>query len=381
MAEKIVTVKFIIENLEIWNHLNSIVSSLQGFRILNSSDPKPCDLLFIETGKDPDQDLKKIDSAKTSGSIKEIFLTSSRFESDFMIQALRLGVKEFFIQPIKKEEVAAALQKFRESQKIIVLESGTIIKKGKIINVIGSKGGIGTTTVAVNLAISLAESKNPPMVALMDMNLLFGEIPIFLNLNSPFNWGEVAKNISRADATYLMSILTKHSSGIYVLPSPTGIDGINVVNADIIKQILDLMTQVFDFILIDGGQSLDETSLKILEMSDYVFVVSILSLPCLANVKKLLWTFGRLGFPRPEKIKILMNRYHKNSLISLKEAEESLKQKIYSLITNDYQTTMSAINQGKTLSAIDRGAEITKNFKELARKMMEIDRIPAKGLA
>ena len=232
MIGKIVTVKFLVENLEIGNNLNSIVSSLQGFRILNSSDPKPCDLLFIETGKDPDQDLKKIDSAKTSGSIKEIFLTSSRFESDFMIQALRLGVKEFFIQPIKKEEVAAALQKFRESQEIIVLESRNI-RKGKIINVIGSKGGIGTTTVAVNLAISLAESKNPPMVALMDMNLLFGEIPIFLNLNSPFNWGEVAKNISRADATYLMSILSKHSSGIYVLPSPTGIDGINVANADV----------------------------------------------------------------------------------------------------------------------------------------------------
>jgi len=67
----------------------------------------------------------------------------------------------------------------------------------------------------------------------------------------------------------------------------------------------------------------------------------------LANVKKLLWTFSRLGFPKPEKTKILMNRYHKKSLISLKEAEESLKQKIYCLIMNDYQTTMSAINQGK----------------------------------
>ena len=75
-----------------------------------------------------------------------------------------------------------------------------------------------------------------------------------------------------------------------------------------------------------------------------------------------------------------MNRYHKKSLISLKEAEESLKQKIYSLITNDYQTTMSAINQGKTLSAIDRGAEITRNFKDLAGKMLELDRNPAKGI-
>jgi Flp pilus assembly CpaE family ATPase len=69
-----------------------------------------------------------------------------------------------------------------------------------------------------------------------------------------------------------------------------------------------------------------------------------------------------------------MNRCHKKSLISLKEAEESLKQKIYCLITNDYQTTMSAINQGKNLSAIDRGAEIANNFKELASKMLGLDK-------
>ncbi len=377
MAEKIITIRFLIENPEIWNSLNSIVCSLQGVRVLNSSDRSACDILFVDTGEKANQDLKKIDSAKKSISAKEIFLTSPRFESDFMIQAIRLGVKEFFIQPIMKEEVEAALRKFRDSQEIIVREPKK--KKGKIINVIGSKGGIGTTTVAVNLAISLAESKSSPIVALMDMNQLFGEIPIFLNLNSPFNWGEVAKNISRADQTYLMSILAKHSSGIYVLPSPTGIDGVNVANADVIGQILDLMAQAFDFIIIDGGQSLDETSLKILEISDVVFLVAILSLPCLANVRKLLWTFSRLGFPKPEKTKILMNRYHKKSLISLKEAEENLKQKIYCLITNDYQTTMSAINQGKNLSTIDRGAEITKNFKELADKILELDRIPAMG--
>ncbi len=378
MAEKIVTVRFLVEDLQIWNNLNSIVSSSPGFRVLNSTDLKPCDILFLETAENSSRDLQKIDSAKTSGSAKEIFLTAPRFEPDFMIQALRLGVKEFFIQPIKKEEVETAIQKLRNAQEVIVLDSKNI-KRGKIINVIGSKGGIGTTTVAVNLAVSLAEAKNSPTVALMDMNLLFGEIPIFLNLNSPFNWGEVAKNISRADVTYLMSILAKHSSGIYVLPSPTGIDGINVANAGIIKQILDLMTQVFDFIIIDGGQPLDEVSLKILELSDFVFVVAILSLPCLANVKKLLWTFGKLGFPKPEKIKILMNRYHKKSLISLKEAEESLKQRIHSLITNDYQTTMSAINQGRNLSSIDRGAEITKDFKELAAKILELDRISMLG--
>jgi len=373
MSEKNVNVKFFIENLQILEELNNVVSSLQGFYVQKSSDRTPCDILIIETGGNPPQDLQIIASAEKSTGAKEIFLTSPHFESDFMIRAIRLGVKEFFIQPINKEDVEKALLKFRKSQEIIVPNSKNI-KRGKIINVIGSKGGIGTTTVAVNLAVSLIESKESLSVALMDMNLLFGEIPIFLNLKAPFNWGEMVRNISRADATYLMSVLAKHSSGIHVLPSPSGIDSNDLATPEIIQNILELMAQVFDFIIIDGGQSLDDVSLKILELSDYVFVVAILTLPCLTNLRKLLWTFNRLGFPKSENVRVLINRYHKNSLISLKEAEKTLGQKIYSLVYNDYQTTMSAINQGKTLSAINSRAEITKNFKELASKLLELEK-------
>jgi len=373
MAEKIVNVKFFIENLKILEELNALVSSLEGFHVQKLSDRTPCDIFIIETGGNPPQDLQKIASAEKSAAAKEIFLTSPHFKPDFMIQAIRLGVREFFIQPINKEDVERALLRFRDSQEIIVPNSKNI-KRGKIIDVIGSKGGIGATTVAVNLAASLIKSKGFPSVALIDMNLLFGEIPIFLNLKSAFNWGEMARNISRADVTYLMSILTKHSSGIHVLPSPSGIDGNDVATPEIIAKILELMAQLFDFIIIDGGQSLDDVSLKILELSDYVFVAAILSLPCLTNVKKLLWTFNSLGFPKSEKVRVLINRYHKKSLISLQEAEKSIEQEIYQLIENDYQTTMSAINQGKPLLAINSRAEITKNFTDLASKLLELEK-------
>ena len=238
---------------------------------------------------------------------------------------------------------------------------------------IGSKGGVGTTTVAVNLAASLVKSSpNPPSVVLMDMNSLFGEIPIFLNLQPEFNWSEVARNISRLDSHYLMSILSKHKTGMYILPSPTGLDGMGVSTPDFIEKILALMRQVFDFIVIDGGQSLDEVSLKVLEMSDFLFLVAILSLPCLTNVKRLLRTFEKLGYPRNEQVRIIINRYHKKSLISLKDAEAALNQKIFGLIDNDYPSTMSAINQGKTLDLIAPGAEVTKNIKSLASTFFEL---------
>ena len=151
-----------------------------------------------------------------------------------------------------------------------------------------------------------------------------------------------------------------------MLTSPPGLDGTNFATPEIIERLLTLMRNEFDFIVIDGGQSLDENSLKILEMSDFVLLVAVLNLPCLANVKRLLWTFQKLGFPGKENIRTVINRYHKKSLISLKEAEASIGQKIFWLIPNDFPTTMSAINQGKVLSSVAGGMEITKNLRELA---------------
>ena len=90
----------------------------------------------------------------------------------------------------------------------------------------GSKGGVGTTTIAVNLATSLHELKGSPSVVLVDMNPLLGEIPLFLNIKASFDWGELVKNINRVDSTFLMSILAKHTSGIYVLPAATALDGV-----------------------------------------------------------------------------------------------------------------------------------------------------------
>jgi pilus assembly protein CpaE len=367
MPEKIISVRLEIKKQKVREELEELISSMEGFQIQKSSNPLPSDLLILEVGDDLKKEFQVIHNVQASDLFKEIFLTSSRIETDLLIRAIRAGAKEFFPQPIKTDDVRSALLKFKERKESLRSSEGSG-KRGKIINVIGSKGGVGTTTLAVNLATSLIESGGSPSVALIDMNLLFGEIPIFLNLTieSAFNWGEIARNITRLDSTYLMSILAKHSSGIYVLPSPTGLDGVNVATPEIIEKLLGLMRTVFDFIVIDGGQSLDDISLKILEMCDIALLVAVLSLPCLTNVKRLMWTFQKLGYPQDENIQIIISRYHKNSVISLKEAEQSIKKKIFWNIPNDFPTTMSAINQGKTLSSVARGAEITKNFRELA---------------
>lgn len=371
MNENVILIRLEINQPKVKEDLQEVISSMEEFELQESGAPSACDVLILEIGEDPKKEFQLIHKIQDSGVVREIFLTSPHLDPNLLLQALRGGAKEFFSQPIKKDEIKEALLKFRERREKTKFD-GEKKKKGKIIDVIGSKGGVGNTTIAVNLATSLIESGRSPLVALIDMNLLFGEIPIFLNIESGFNWGEVARNITRVDSTYLMSILYKHSSGVYVLPSPTGLDGVNVATPEIIEILLVVMRNVFDYIVIDGGQAIDDISLKILEMSETVLLVGILSLPCLTNLKRLLWIFQKLGYPQQDIIKIIINRHQeKKSVISLTEAEESINQKIYWFVPNDYPTTMSAINQGKTLSSVAPGAEVSKNLRELAAHLIE----------
>jgi len=129
--------------------------------------------------------------------------------------------------------------------------------KGKIFTVFGAKGGAGTSTIAVNLATGMAQLKGNPSVALVDMNLLSGDVPLFLNMKSVFNWVEVARNISRMDATYLMTVLQKHASEVHVLPAPMKMGEDASSDSDLlskVERVLEIMRSIFDFVIIDGGR-------------------------------------------------------------------------------------------------------------------------------
>ncbi len=364
MSDNIIRVKIAARNSGLRKKFEEIVASTEGYQVQSSDNKHRPDLLIFEVGTDTEKEFRVIESLLNSNSVGEVFLTSENTEQSVLRNAMRIGAKECFSQPLEKQEVIRALERFKTRRK----KSGhqENVKSGQIIDVIGSKGGVGATTIAVNLAVSIAETKKAQSVALVDMNMLFGDIPIFLALKPNYNWGEITKDIARLDATFLMNILSKHSSGVHVLPSPSHLNGNQAVTPETIEHLLSLMQGMFDFVVIDGGQSLNKTSLRILEMSDDVLLVSLLSLPYLANTNKLLTSFANFQYLPKERIKIVINRYLKKSQVSLKDAEDAINRKIFWTIPNDYKTTMSAINQGKALPQFAAKSAVTKNLKELA---------------
>lgn len=375
MESNIDNIKLDIKNPAVARQFSEIIGEAEGFRIIKSDDTLKPDLQIFEINGNPEE-FGLIQSSLNTGKFLEIFLTSEKTDPEMLMQAIRIGVKEFFPQPIKRNDVEQALKRFKERRDHAAPVAPQ--KSGRLISIIGSKGGVGTTTISVNLAVTLAEQGNNPSVAILDMNTLFGEIPLFLEISPKYHWGEITKNIERLDDTFLMNVLSKHSSGVHVLPSPGYLNGHQSPTPKIIERLLGIMKRMFDYIVIDCGQSTDETALKTIQMSDEVLLISVLSLPCLANANKLLRSFIDLGYLRKERIKVVLNRYINKSEISLQDAKKGIGHDLFWIIPNDYGTTMSAINNGKPLSEIAPRSKIVKSFEEMAQFMFPKDKAEPK---
>lgn len=362
-----ILVKTIFRNSAVGKKVSQIIGATIGFELIEHEEARPAGLLVYELGETPLQDIGFVESMCKDGEASEVFLISDITDPKILMQAMRAGVKEFFIQPIDAAEIRSALERFKERHSQEAASSGS--KSGSIISVFGSKGGVGTTTVAVNLAVSLAQGKDKKQVALLDMNTLFGEIPLFLEMAPKFHWGEITKNIERLDGQFLLNTLTPHKTGVQVLPSPAYLNGHVRPTPETMSRLLGLMKRMFDYIIIDAGQSTDDTSTKVLEVSDMMMLITILSLPCLANTNKLLRSLTDLGYVPKEKIKVVLNRYIKRGEISVSDAEAGIGRELFWVLPNDYDTSMSAINSGKPLLNVAPGAAITKSFIELAKSL------------
>ncbi len=366
MTKSIFQVKIAVSDPVLSKKLAELVRADNSYELIEPIDRRKADLLITVLGANAAADLQQALAMLQKGLAEELFLISASTDPKILMQAMRAGVKEFFAQPLDAAEIREALVRFKKRRDHA--QSQVETRGGNIVSVFGSKGGVGTTTVAVNLAVSLSQG-HQKKVALLDMNTLFGEVPLFLELAPKFHWGEITKNIERLDEQFLLNTMTPHKTGVHVLPSPAYLNGHVRPTGDMMNHLLGLMQRMFDYIIIDAGQSTDDTSIKVLGASDTLMLITILSLPCLANTNKLLRSLIDMGYVPKEKIKVVLNRHIKKSEISIVDAEAGIGQKLFWVIPNDYDTSMSAINSGKPLLNVAASAAITKSFIEMAKML------------
>lgn len=358
------------------SELTRIINKADGFKVQGESARQRPDLLVAEINADSEAARQRIEACVSSESAGEVFLVAPNADPQMLLWAMRIGIQECFTPPLKRQEVHRALERFKE--RTAPAATGKSVRAGQVVSIVGGKGGVGATTVAVNLAVSLGRSHPDTSVALLDMNTLFGEIPLFMEIKPQFHWGDLTKNINRLDETFLMNLLSHHSSGVHVLPSPGYLNGHQRPTPQIMQQLLNLMKTIFDYVVIDCGQATSDTALKTFELSTHLLLIATPSLPCLANTHKLLGSVTNLGFVDIERSKIILNRYTKRGDISADDARAGLGRDIFWMIPNDYITTMAAINQGRPLAVVAPRSKIARNFDRLAGMLMPGGQTPAR---
>jgi pilus assembly protein CpaE len=311
--------------------------------------------------------LAKIRTSEPAGTHTPVILVGAATDVEAKIGALRAGADDYLGKPIHPQELSARvkglLARFSRTQAPVVKRP----TNGKVIAFYGAKGGVGTTTLAINSAIALhRELKHS--VALIDANLQFGDHRVFLDLGPNQRSIIDAVEATSFDAEILRKVMIRHESGVDLLlapPAPESADLVSIEQHHLLR-IIELMRTMYDYVVVDMDDHLDEHMLDVIASADRLVVVMTADLSCLKNVRLVLATMTQLAVP-DERLMLVLNRANAFTGISPRSVEAVLKTPIAHMVINDYRTAVSSLNSGTPFMANKSDAALARAVVELAR--------------
>lgn len=326
------------------------------------------DLVVIGIDEDHAQALALI--RKIHGQLPDVAImaVSSRNDGPTILETMRAGAGEFLNSPVEMSDLAEAVPRVCGA-KIHRAQNST----SSVIAVAGVTGGVGTTSLAVNVAAYLAQDPNNS-VALVDLDLSVGDADIFLDCIPEYTLIDVASNVSRLDLSLMKRSMTRHESGVYLLPRPVSLLDNEIVTPDNLGRVLSVLKSAFSHLVIDISKSYTPVDLVALNFADHILLVTQLDLPCLRNVVRLLMSFDEFHGMK-EKVKVVVNRFNlQSNQISVKKAEETIGQAFYWQIPNDYQTMAAVRNNGVPLVMQAPNATITHSVIGLTDSLLNVQK-------
>lgn len=324
------------------------------------------DLALISLDSNPQKGLELVARVQQDLPSCCVMVLSTSQEGSLILQAIRNGAKEFLGLPLKLDDFLAALGRLRQTSGGKSADGA--VRSSQVIAIAGVSGGIGCTSLAINLGCCLAQ--NPQCsVALMDLDLALGDADVWLDIIPDYTIQDVADNISRLDYALLKRSLTKHDCGLFLLPRPVEMDDHPPMSPDELRRVIALLKATFTHLVIDLSKSYTPLDLAAMEVADTILLITQLDLPSLRNAVRLnQFLQHREGLS--EKVKVVVNRLGLDeNQISLSKALETLGREITAQIPNEYLTMVEARNNGVPLLTQSPRSKLTKAIQGLAQSL------------
>jgi len=320
------------------------------------------DLVFFDARGEQREVLASLERVSARHPEAMIVLLVPEQSPDLLIAAMRIGVREVVSFPIDFAELEMAVER------VIQKRSEKVRAEGKVIAVISSKGGSGTTFIAVNTAYALATVAHKKTL-LIDLNLQYGDAALFISdVKSPATLTDLCAQIHRLDAQLLDSSVIRAAPNFDLIAAASDPDPEDKIKPDHIAALLAVARRQYDFILLDMGRQVNAVSIRALDGSDLIFPVLQQSLPFIRSGQRMLDMFSTLGY-RKESIRQILNRYDESGAVTQADMERGLGQRIAFQIPNNFAIASESINQGEPVLKIARSSAIAKGFNNIVHAL------------
>ena len=337
---------------------------------IDSSESIP-DVVLLDLGRDPEPQfvfgahLRQLRPAVRLIACSAISPPSQQM----LLDAMRSGVQDFVFKPVAPDALQEVFARFHQEGHAPEQRSAQ-----KLIVLMGSKGGVGTTTVAVNLGVQLAMFTHKRTV-LLDLARPLGNVHLLLDLNPRFGIRDAIENIDRLDSHFFDGLVTAHKTKLNILAGTLHPEGWQSIPATLLDRVANVAQTNFEMVLADVGSQFGSDWTAMLKVSRMILLVTETNVPSLWALERRLLALEGLGID-PEKVRVVVNRWHKGDQETLNSVQKNIKRPIIASLPNDFRKASTAVNLGAPLIE-NHNNNLTNNYRQLASLLAGMDALPA----
>ncbi len=351
--------------------LRSKLLSIEGLKVVSELDEPtllenvlsqyPAELIVINLDPEPEYVLQVCGPIIEKNPELTFFAVSESNDAQLILQAMRTGFREFLVRPIDDEQLHQAENRIC---KLLVSTK----KQGKIICVFGAAGGVGGTTIAVNLGCELAQMASRSSV-IVDLDLLYGHVATLLDIKPQFSIADLCQTLDAIDTSMIEKALIKHETGVSVLARPLQFAQAQAISGPNVTTVLTALSEMYDYVVCDGPPRNSVLGPKVLELADISLMILTLSVPTVRNIDRILREMEREGY-NLERIRLVMSRLNNDcNTLTVEDVEQTLNKEIWSSVPEEGKVVSAAVNTGQPLLKLAPKSKSREAIKAIADKI------------